>query len=145
MPGRTDPLTTGRFRVTLGGTETTVSHVSGLSAWIDILDYQTGGAPTLEDLREPGQRRLANIVLKRPLTGDLSFWNWFNETQQGTLTRESGTIQLLDSQLKPVVSWNFQNAWPCKWTGPDLSAASNELAMETLEICHEGLEMVTNA
>ena len=141
MPGRMDPLTTGRFHVDFGLGEVSVSHVSGLSASIDVADYQTGDGTTLEDLREPGQRRISNIILKRPLTGDLTFWTWFDNTQKGTLTRNDGTIQLLDSQLNVVVTWSFKNGWPCKWTGPDLSAASNESAMETLEICHEGLEM----
>ena len=145
MPGRIDPLTTGRFRVQFGGTDIAVSHLSGLAAWIDILDYQTGASATLEDFREPGQRRLANLVLKRPLTGDLTFWTLFNNTQQGTLARSDGSIQLLDAQLSPIVTWSFKNGWPCRWTGPELSAASNELATESLEICYESLEMTASA
>ena len=51
------------------------------------------------------------------------------------------TITLLDESRQPVMVWKFHRAWPCKWSGPSLNAKSNEVAIESLEICHEGLEL----
>jgi phage tail-like protein len=52
------------------------------------------------------------------------------------------TITLLDDQRQPVVRWAVREAWPCKYAGPALNAKGNDVAIESLEICHEGLELV---
>jgi phage tail-like protein len=90
----------------------------------------------------PGLNRYTNVTLKRGLTADLSLWNWIKSALQGTVVRASVAIILLDQSDNPVLTWQLKNAWPCRWSGPSLVAGSSEVAIETLEICHEGLELV---
>jgi phage tail-like protein len=79
--------------------------------------------------------------LKRGIIGDLTFWNWLVSAMQGNVQRTTVSIILLDENRSPVMRWNLVRAWPCKWTGPALNAKSNEVAIETLEICHEGISV----
>jgi len=53
--------------------------------------------------------------------------------------RKNGSIVLMDETGEEKLRWNFVNGWPTKWTGPSFNATSNEIAVETLEIVHEGL------
>jgi phage tail-like protein len=69
----------------------------------------------------------------------LSLWNWFDSVAQGNLQRAAGSITLLDEQRNPVLVWKFKRGWPCKYEGPYLNAKTSEIAIETLEISHEGL------
>jgi phage tail-like protein len=82
------------------------------------------------------------VVLKRGLTSDLSLWAWFAAVAAGTLQRKNVTITLLDQAEVPALIWRLHNAWPCKWAGPALNASSSEVAIEMLELTHEGLDMV---
>lgn len=117
------------------------SEVSGLEAAVDPIDYRNGN----EDIRVrkvPGLKKFTNITLKRGLIGDLGLWNWILEGQKGKVRRAAGSIVLMDeSGQNEVMRWNFVRGWPCKWTGPGMNAKNNEVAMETLEICHEGLSI----
>jgi len=72
---------------------------------------------------------------------DTSLWNWIDSALKGNVVRAAMKITLLDQAENPVWSWNIRQAWPCKWTGPVLVAKSSDVAIETLEICHEGFEM----
>jgi phage tail-like protein len=140
---RTDPFQAGNFLVNIEGIPaTSFSEVSGLEADIEVVDYRAGnlGGNTVQKL--PGLSRYANLTLKRGLTADLSLWNWINSALQGTLVRASVAIILLDQSDKPVLTWRLKNAWPCRWSGPSLVANTSEVAIETLEICHEGFELV---
>jgi phage tail-like protein len=60
---------------------------------------------------------------------------------EGQTSRSSGSIVLLDEARNPALTWNFREGWPCKWEGPALNGKTSEVAIETLEICHEGLEL----
>jgi len=117
------------------------SEVSGLEVAIDPIDYRNGS----EDIRVrklPGLKKFTNITLKRGLIGDLGFWNWILDGQKGNVKRADGSVVLMDeSGQQEVMRWNFVRGWPCKWTGPGMNAKNNEIAMETLEICHEGLHI----
>jgi phage tail-like protein len=83
-----------------------------------------------------------NISLKRGFTQDFDLWNWRKTTLDGATERRAGTIVLLDEARQPVLRWNFKEGWISKWEGPALNATTNEAAIESLEIAHEGLEMV---
>ncbi|MGO9336163.1 MAG: phage tail protein [Terracidiphilus sp.] len=140
---RIDPYLAGNFLVKIEGlTATAFSEVLGLEAAIDVVDYRTGDLKENTPQKLPGLNRYPNVTLKRGLTGDLSLWNWIESALQGTLVRTGVTITLLDQSDNPVLTWQLKNAWPCRWTGPSLIANSSEVAIETLEICHEGLELV---
>ncbi len=88
----------------------------------------------------PGQRKFSNISLKRGMfKSDNEFYTWFNTINMNTVERRDITISLLDETMAPVVVWKVKNAWPSKITPTDLKADGNDVAIESLEIVHEGL------
>jgi phage tail-like protein len=144
---RPDPYGAYNFQVIVNGISDDGEAVrgsfmecSGLEVELSPIDYRTGS----EDIvvrKIPGLKKFTNITLKRGLIGDVTFWNWIKEGLDGTVRRAEGSIVLLDENRDEVMRWNFKRGWPCKWTGPGLKAAANEIATETLEICHEGIEI----
>ncbi len=115
-------------------------EVSGLDVEVPPIEYRNGS----EDItmrKIPGLKKFTNLTLKRGLIGDLAFWNWVVEGMNGKVQRVEGSVALLDENRKEVMRWNFRRAWPSKYTGPSLNAKNNEIAMESLEISHEGLEI----
>ncbi len=144
---REDPYASHNFEVIITGisddgtsVKGSFAEVSGLEAAMDPIEYRNGS----EDItvrKIQGLKKFTNIVFKRGVIGDLAFWNWVVEGMNGTVRRTEGAIVLLDEGRNEVMRWKFKRGWPCKWTGPGLNAKNNEIAMETLEICHEGLSI----
>ena len=144
---RDDPYPAFNFEVTITGisedghaVKGSFAEVSGLDVEVNAIEYRNGS----EDItvrKIPGLKKFSNIILKRGWIGDLAFWNWLNSVLKGQVIRADGTITLLDESRQPVMRWKFRRGWPCRWQGPRLVADTNDLAMETLEICHEGLEL----
>jgi phage tail-like protein len=142
--GRIDPFTCGNFRVEIQGiTSASFSEVSGLEASIDVVDYRAGDSKLNTDQKLPGLYKVPDVTLKRGLTRDLSLWNWIKSAMDGNVIRTGVTITLLDQGDNPVLVWRLRNAWPRKWTGPALVAHSSDVAIESLELCHEGLDVET--
>ena len=140
---RRDPLPAFCFKVTLGLGDTTgdlfFKSVSGLSYETDVLPVTEGGNNATTFML-PNTTKWANIVLKQGFTASSAVLQW----REGWITgkargRVSGTIALLDTALQTQVSWQFYRGWPCKWSLSELDATKSELAIETLEIAHEGL------
>ena len=139
---RIDPFLAGNFRVDINGiTSTSFSEVCGLEAEIEIVDYRNGDEKQNAVRKLPGLNKYSNVVLKRGITADQSLWNWLESALNGNIQRANVVITLLDLADNPVWICKLSNAWPCKWTGPVLIAQSSEVAIETLEIAHEGLEL----
>src|SRR5690606_6583164 len=138
---RVDPYAQFNFLVEIDGVARAgFTEVGGLTTEQDIIEYREGSsAPTVSKL--PGLSKFMNITLKRGFTQDFDLWNWRKTTLDGATERRSGSIVLLDEGRQPVLRWNFREGWICKWEGPALNATTNEAAIESLEICHEGLEM----
>jgi phage tail-like protein len=144
---RDDPYSAQNFLVIINGVlddghsiRGSFAEVSGLDVEITPIEYRNGS----EDItvrKIPGLKKFTNIVLKRGITGDLTLWKWLKSVMDGSVQRADGTITLLDESRQPVMVWKFRRGWPCKLTGPTLNAKGNEIAIETLEICHEGLEI----
>jgi phage tail-like protein len=142
---RTDPLLAGNFVVEIPGISSTAfSEVSGLDASIDVVDYRAGDDPESAPRKLQGLRKFTDITLKRGFTSDLSLWAWFQNGLTGSVARVDMTIALRDQNDVPVLVWKVRNAWPCRWCGPVLLANSSDVAIETLEICHEGIELLVN-
>jgi phage tail-like protein len=80
--------------------------------------------------------------LKRGIIGDTRGWDWFNATAMGTIDRQDGAIILQNEQRQEAYRWKFTRGWVCKYTGPSLKSDSSAVAIESVEICHEGLEVV---
>jgi phage tail-like protein len=136
---RTDPFSAFNFLVDIDGiTVAAFSECSGLTAESDHIEYRTGDMDiTVSKL--PGLRKYANLVLKHGTTGSTELWQWRLTVINGKTVRRSGSIRLLDEGRKKALEWTFTQAWPCKYEGPTLNGKNNEVAIETLEICHEGL------
>ena len=147
---RNDPYGGYNFKVAVPGiapdgdtVQASFTEVSGLEISVDPIEYRNGN-----DEKTPrkfsGIRKFTNITLKRGITGDIDFWKWLLEGANGKEDKREGTITMLDEDRQPVMTWKFKNGWPCKFTGPGLNAANSEIAMETVEICHEGLAIDTD-
>jgi len=136
---RIDPYANFNFLVEIDGITRAAFHeVSGFDSTIDVIDHREGGENTT--LRKlPGMTKHSNIVLKWGLTDDAELYNWHRDAVQGRVSRRNGSIVLLDRQGQERMRWNFVNAWPSKWDGPDFNAEGNDVAIETLELAHEGI------
>jgi len=136
---RVDPYGNFNFLVEIDGiARAAFSDVSGFDTTIDVTEYREGGENTTPR-KLPGQAKYSNIVLKWGLTSDRELYDWILQTVQGDIQRKNGSIVALDSAGNEVVRWNFRNAWPAKWDGPDYTAKGNDVAIETLELAHEGV------
>ena len=114
------------------------SEVSGLEVEVPPIEYRNG-SEDITQRKMRGLKKFTNITLKRGITGDVDFWKWVVEALNGKVRRTSGSILLLDENRNEVMRWNFDRAWPCKYTGPAMHAGNNEIAMETLVICCESI------
>jgi len=139
---RNDPYGAYNFVVEIDGIATAgFSECSGLSTEVDVIEYRNGNEQT-RARKLPGLARYANIVLKRGITaGARELWEWHKQVLDGKIDRRSGSIILLNEAREQVVRWNFREAWICKYEGPTLNATGNEVAIETIELVIEGLEL----
>lgn len=141
-PAREHPFTGLNFRVEIDGIPTaSFAEVHGLDSETAAIEYRTGDSRRSSPLKLPGLTTYANIVLKRGITRDQSLWQWRKSIVEGNPDRRNGSIVLMDETGRDVLRWMFRNGWPCKYEGPDLNARANEVAIETFEIAHEGLEL----
>jgi phage tail-like protein len=139
---RVDPFNNFNFLVEIDGITRAAFHeVSGFDSTIDVVEHREGGENTT--MRKlPGQTKYSNIVLKWGITDDLELYEWHRQAVLGNLQRRNGSIVGLDRQGNEIVRWNFFNAWPSKYDGPDYNAEGNDIAIETLELAHEKVERV---
>jgi phage tail-like protein len=140
-PGqRVDPYGGFNFLVEIDGIAQAAFHeVSGLDSTIDVIEHREGGDNTTPR-KLPGLTKHANIVLRWGLTDNDELYRWHRDAVRGTIDRKSGSIVLLDRQGQEKLRWNFVQAWPSKWTGPTFNAEGTDVAIEALELAHEGVE-----
>lgn len=137
---RTDPFRAFNFVVEFDGLSMgSYSEVSGLTSEGDSIDYRTGTDVPLTVRKLTGLRKYMNVTLKRGYTDDDELWSWYRNIVNGIADRRNGTIVLLDEARQPVLRWNIQNAWINKIEAPTLNASGNEVAIESVELVHEGL------
>ena len=140
---RVDPYGSFDFLVEIDGiARASFQEASGLDSTIDVTEYREGGNANPSVCKLPARSKYSNITLKWGVTDDPELWKWHLQWVKGdpAAKRKNGSIVLLDRTGKEKVRWNFINAWPTKWTGPSFNAKGNDVAIETLEIAHEGLE-----
>jgi phage tail-like protein len=134
------PLPKFHFQVEWGGANLGFTEVSGLDVQIDPIEYRDGANPEYFKTKMPGMQKFSNVTLKRgTFQGDNDFYNWWNTVALNTIERRNVTISLLNENHEPVIVWKIKNAWPCKVQSTDLKADGNEVAIESIELCHEGL------
>ena len=136
---RSDPYLAFNFFVEIQGIISGgFSEVSGLQAETETQEYAEGGLNQFVH-RFAGRTRYPPLVLKHGLTSLDGLWSWHQKVIQGKVTRLNGTIYLLNEMRLPLIWWNFKNAFPTKWVGPDLRAGSSDIAFESVELAHQGL------
>ena len=136
------PIPKFHFSVDWGGTRIGFTEVSGLDVQIDVIEYREGNSPEYHKIKMPGMHKFSNITLKRgSFKGDNQYFEWLNTVRLNKIERRDVTITLLNENHEPVITWQVKKAWPIKVQSTDLKADGNEVAIETLELAHEGLTM----
>jgi phage tail-like protein len=134
------PIPKFRFEVKWDSAVMSFQEVSGLDVEAQPIEYRAGDSATFSTVKMPGIKKYSNVTMKKGVfKSDNKFWDWFNQIKMNTIKRVPVTISLLDQDGKPTMVWTLTNAWPTKITGTDLKAEGNEVAVETIEIAHEGL------
>jgi phage tail-like protein len=141
MPSRRDPYASSRFKLEIKGvTQGSFSECSGFDVTTDPIEYRNGDDEgTMR--KQPGLTKYGNITLKWGLTDSTVLWDWRKKVIDGDIqnSRTNGSIVIMDEMGNEAVRWNFTNGWPSKYDPSDLNAKGNDVAIETLEITHEGL------
>lgn len=136
------PLPAFYFRVEVAGLSAEFSEVTGLNYENQPIEYRHGNSPEPSTIKMPGLVKYGNITLKKGVfKGDNNFFDWVKTIKMSTVERQDMLISLLDETQAPVMQWEVRQAWPTKITSPDMKANGNEVAIETLEIAHEGLDI----
>lgn len=136
------PLTGFHFQVIWGGTRLGFTQVNGLDMRIEPIEYREGDSAFASPLRVPGLVEYSHIVLERGMMlHDNEFFEWVNTALRQQPERRDLIIHLLDERHEPVSTWKARNAWPVSLHGPTLDAARNAVAIERLEVAHEGLSV----
>lgn len=136
---RRDPYRSYHFLVEIDGiARAGFRECSGLDSTQDPIEYREGNeGNTARKL--PGLVKYSNISLKRGITDDTDLWAWRKQAMDGAVERRNGSIVQLDETGAEKARWNFVHAWPTKWTGPTFNATGNEVAIESLDLAHEGI------
>ncbi len=139
---RTDPYRGYNFILEIDNVpKGAFSEVGGLTADGDSVDYREGTDMQPNVRKLSGLRKFVNLTLKRGYTQDRSLWQWYVNVMNGVDDRRNVTIVLLNERRQAVLRWHAENAWINKIEGPSLKASSNDVAMESLELVHEGLTL----
>lgn len=134
------PLPKFHFRVEWGGSKIGFTEVTGLNIENEMIEYRDGSSPEYHKIKMPGLQKYGNVTLKRGMfNGDNEFFQWLNTVSLSKIERRDITISLLNENHEPVYIWRLKNAWPTKVTAPDLKSDANEVAVESIEMAHEGL------
>ena len=147
-PSPSFPLTSGcNFLVEIDGLEEDGTgvvggfrDVSGLISRSEVIEYRVGNQSA--PLKIPGRPIYGNVRLSRGVTSSAALYLWRRRVEEGEEDLRNGSIVLLDAAMREKGRWNFYGAWPCRYEGPRLDSASEELSIENLELVVEKLERV---
>ena len=148
MPRREqDPFGNFRFKLELGDVEVAgFAECSGLNIETKVMEYKEGGN-NATTLKFPEPASFGNVTLKRGVTNSNELIEWQLDVVSGTFSKNarannpSIAIVLMNEKGEDVRRWNLIRAFPVKWVGPDLKASASEVAIETLELAHEGIQI----
>lgn len=147
------PLPKFHFQVDWNGTKMSFSEVSGLTAEVEVIEYRHGDSPEYHKIKMPGMRKYGNVTFKRgTVKSKNDYFEWWQKTRMfqegssiGSQYRTTVTISMLNEEHQPIVTWTLTNAFPTKVQPSDLKADGNEVAIETLEVAHEKMEITFQA
>lgn len=138
------PLPRFHFQVDWGGAKISFTEVTGLDMQVEVIEYRHSDSKDFNKIKMPGLRKFSNITMKRgKFESDFDYNDWLdaiaNERVNG---RRDVVIRLLNEKHVPVAAWSAARCFPVKVTAPDLKSDANEIAVETIEIAHEGLKLM---
>ena len=141
--GNTWPLPKFYFSVQLGDDkDVKFSEVTGLGADTKVIEYRHGDSKAFSTIKMPALASVGNVTMRNGIfVKDSKFWDWFSEIKMNIISRRSVIINLLDETGAPKMVWTLHNAWPTKITGTDLKSEGNEVAVESVELAYETLEV----
>ncbi len=138
------PLVKFSFQVKWDDAEFIFQEVTGLSSETQVIEYRGGSSPVYSTVKMPGIQKFSNVTLKKGMfKGDKNLWDKYNLIKMNTYKRATITISLLDESQAVAMSWTLTNAFPVKITVTDMKSDGNEVAVETLELAHEGLKFAS--
>lgn len=120
--------------IALGG----FTECTGLEMSLEIKDYEEGGNNS-GVLKFPTRVKWSNITLKKGVGTSTALWDWHYGFVEGRGRRRDGVIMLMDDLSVPQHIWYFKRGLPLKYTGPSMNASQNSVAIEAIEIAHEGI------
>lgn len=128
----------------LDGAAAGFSECSGLELTMQAEEFREGGNNTAV-LKFAGRTAWSNIILKRGISDRTDLWDWHFSFIEGRGKRRDGVIVLLDGSRLPRQAWYFRRGLSVKYSGPSLNAMQNSVAIEAIEIAHEGLHQIAGA
>ncbi|HEV8533090.1 MAG TPA: phage tail protein [Methylomirabilota bacterium] len=141
-PARHDPAPAFNFVVEIDGIAVAgFAECSGLSSETDVIEYREGNERTLGVRKLPGLTRYGPVTLRRGITTSRELWDWRQSVIDGQISRRAVAITLLSEGGEAVLRWLLRDAWIAKWEGPHLRARSSEVAIESVELVHEGIRL----
>lgn len=138
-----DPYRNYRFKIEIDGiTRAGFRECSGLDSDQPPIEYREGDEKVLTVRKLSGLVKYSNISLKWGITDDAELWEWRQKVVEGKIleARKNGSIVILDETGAEKLRWNFVEGWPTKWVGPTFNATGNEVAIEQIDIAHEGVK-----
>jgi len=135
------PLPKFYFMVDWGSTTNIpFQEVSGLDIEGQPINYRRGNSPVFSEINMPGLVKNSNVTMKNGVfSKDNAFWDWYLKIKMNTIERQNVVIKLLDEGGNPTMTWTLSNAWPTEIVSTDLKSDGSEVAVESIEIAHEGL------
>lgn len=134
-----DPYKSMKFKVEIDGiVQAGFAECSGLGSQVEIIDYQEGG--DLYSRKIPGKVTFPDITLQWGITDSRELYDWHKNVLDGVTERKNGSIILFNDVGEEKIRWNFFEAWPTKWEGPQFNAKGSDVAIEKLTLCCERVE-----
>lgn len=127
---------TGESALVVGG----FSEVDGLGSRTDVIEVTVGSSARIHQI--PGKTRYSNVVLRKGVTHSNELYRWRQAIERGEMDRRSGSVILLDHEMRERTRWNFFEAWPCRYEAPRLDSSGESVSIETLELAVGRLERV---
>ena len=115
------------------------SEVTGLVSEVEYEEIREGGLNDYTHKLPTRTTHPQHLVLKHGITDIDTLWAWHHDITRGNIQRRNGTIYLLNRRRSPAIWWNFTGAYPVKWVGPDFQAGTGTVAVETVELVHQGI------
>jgi phage tail-like protein len=138
------PLPRFHFQVDWGGAKISFTEITGLDMQVEMIEYRHSDSKDFNKIKMPGLRKFSNITMKRgKFEKDFDYNGWLDEIANERVGgRRDVVIRLLNEKHEPVAAWTAARCFPVKVTAPDLKSDANEIAVESIEIAHEGLKLM---